>query len=283
VLATAAADDPGRDDRDAVLHEELGRLPEKYRTAVLLCDLEGLTQEQAARRLGWPDGTVRSRLARGRERLRERLTRRGIAPAITFARTPSLDAATASAVEPIVRAAVQCASNGSVSGVPTSVMALTKGALSIMFWSKLRTTAAVALTGALLCGSGMLGYRAMGRQPVSSSGQEPTKRGGSDGKPASEAPSDVDSPELAALGKRRVDLAQKMRDSAFRLYQEGEMSVVDYLAAQKRYDEVVADVTVKTDADRIRFLERQVATLKQIEDRTRELFRRAIVTRVDGT
>jgi outer membrane protein TolC len=79
-----------------------------------------------------------------------------------------------------------------------------------------------------------------------------------------------------------MDLAQRMRDSAFRLYQEGEMSVVDYLAAQKRYDEVVADVTVKTDADRIRFLERQVATLKQIEDRTRELFRRAIVTQVDG-
>ena len=66
-LAEMAAEVRESDDRDAILHEELGRLPEKYRTAVVLCDLEGLTQEQAARRLGWPDGTVRSRLARGRE------------------------------------------------------------------------------------------------------------------------------------------------------------------------------------------------------------------------
>ena len=84
-LAAPAADVESWDDRDAILHEELGRLPEKYRTAVVLCDLEGLTQEQAARHLGWPDGTVRSRLARGREQLRDRLTRRGLAPAAILA------------------------------------------------------------------------------------------------------------------------------------------------------------------------------------------------------
>ena len=50
--------------------------------AVVLCDLEGLAQEQAARQLGWLPGTVRSRLARGRERSRDRLSRRGLAPAI---------------------------------------------------------------------------------------------------------------------------------------------------------------------------------------------------------
>ena len=81
-LPTLTVDDSGWDDRDAVLYEELNRLPEPYRLAVLICDLEGLTQEQAARQLGWPPGTVRSRLARGRGRLRDRLTRRGLAPAI---------------------------------------------------------------------------------------------------------------------------------------------------------------------------------------------------------
>ena len=46
-----------------MLHEELGRLPERYRAALVLCYLEGLACEEAARRLGWPVGTVKSRLA----------------------------------------------------------------------------------------------------------------------------------------------------------------------------------------------------------------------------
>ncbi len=64
-------------DVEAV-HQEIGRLAEKYRTPVVLCYLEGLTHEQAAVRLNWPVGTVRSRLARARGQLRERLIRRGI-------------------------------------------------------------------------------------------------------------------------------------------------------------------------------------------------------------
>ena len=64
----------------AALHEEFGRLPERYRAAVVLCYLDGLTHEEAADRLGWPVGTVKSRLARGRAALRDRLARRGLAP-----------------------------------------------------------------------------------------------------------------------------------------------------------------------------------------------------------
>ena len=92
-LAAPATVDQEWDDRDAILHEELVRLPEKYRTAVLLCDLEGLTQEQAARQLGWPGGTVRSRLARvGGSRLRKRLTGAGMASTVVLAgQTPLID------------------------------------------------------------------------------------------------------------------------------------------------------------------------------------------------
>jgi len=68
------------DDLARLLHEEVDRLPGRYRAAVVLCDLEGRTHEQAARHLGWPVGTVKSRLTRGRDRLRDRLTRRGLAP-----------------------------------------------------------------------------------------------------------------------------------------------------------------------------------------------------------
>ena len=70
----------GSPDVSKILHEELGRLPERYRTVVVLCYLEGHTCEAAARQLGWPVGTVKSRLSRARERLRGRLLRRGLAP-----------------------------------------------------------------------------------------------------------------------------------------------------------------------------------------------------------
>jgi HlyD family secretion protein len=66
------------DELEKTLHEEINRLPERYQAPVVLCDLEGCTHEQAARHLGWPVGTVKSRLSRGRERLRGRLLRRGL-------------------------------------------------------------------------------------------------------------------------------------------------------------------------------------------------------------
>ena len=65
---------------DREILEEVDRLPGQLRSLVILCYLEGLTHEQASAKLSWPVGTVRSRLARAREILRTRLTRRGLAP-----------------------------------------------------------------------------------------------------------------------------------------------------------------------------------------------------------
>jgi HlyD family secretion protein len=73
----------GHDDINAVIHQELGRLPERYRVPVVLWDLEGHTYEAVARQLGCPVGTVKSRIARGRQRLRNRIERRGAEPPLS--------------------------------------------------------------------------------------------------------------------------------------------------------------------------------------------------------
>jgi RNA polymerase sigma factor (sigma-70 family) len=69
-------------DLAVLLHEEIDRLPERFRVPIVLCDLEGHTCEQAARHIGCPVGTVGSRLVRGRERLRRGLARRGVVPPV---------------------------------------------------------------------------------------------------------------------------------------------------------------------------------------------------------
>ncbi|MDR3621508.1 MAG: sigma-70 family RNA polymerase sigma factor [Paludisphaera borealis] len=106
------------------LYEELGRLPGKFRDPLVLCYLEGHTAEQAAERLGCPRGTILSRMARAKERLKDQLTRRGVTVS-DAALIAGLSPASASAPLPIglaavtTRAAVKLAQHASLAGIVT--------------------------------------------------------------------------------------------------------------------------------------------------------------------
>lgn len=159
-------DDPHSLERSELreaIHQELNRLPEKYRVPLVVCYLEGLSHAEAAERLRWPVGTVRGRMARGRELLRRRLTRRGVT--LSAAAVGWLAAAEASAtpvpeslVESTMRSAVRCAQKSSLVGtVSTEVIALIQGVLTAMFWTKLKVAAvAVASVFIVTAGVGVL-------------------------------------------------------------------------------------------------------------------------------
>ena len=152
------------DDLVSVIHEELARLPEKFRAAVVLCCMEGLSQQQAAGQLGWPLGTLQSRLARGRERLRGRLLRRGLAPSTAlvagFLSAEGVNAAIPAALATsTIRMALQLvAGNAAVAGVASASTAfLTRGVLKTMFLHKLRIALGATLVVALTA-AGALGW-----------------------------------------------------------------------------------------------------------------------------
>jgi RNA polymerase sigma factor (sigma-70 family) len=96
-------------ERWAELYEGLGRLPENFRVPLVLCYLEGLTQEQAAAQLGWPLGTVQSRLARGRAKLKSHLVRRGVAPAVGLGSTGVASGLAQAVPTPWVEATIRAA------------------------------------------------------------------------------------------------------------------------------------------------------------------------------
>jgi RNA polymerase sigma factor (sigma-70 family) len=162
-MAARPPENGDSDDALEVIHEEMGRLPRLYREAVVLCLVEGLTPEQAARHLNCPAGTVHSRLARGREQLRGRLTRRGLAvPAGLLAVGWSGNGVSA-AVPPalahltIRRALSLALGQISVGAMPVSVAALTGMILRTMLMAKIRVTVATLLMlGVLAVGVGVL-------------------------------------------------------------------------------------------------------------------------------
>ncbi len=148
----AVAESAAGRDLQAVLDHELSRLPEKYRAVIVLCDLEGRTAKEVAQQLGLPQGTVASRLARGRAMLAKRLVRPGVAvTGCSLAGVLSQEAASATVPNSVmistikalaVAAAGQAATTGLVSA---KVAALSEGVVRGMLLTKLKIAIVIVL------------------------------------------------------------------------------------------------------------------------------------------
>jgi RNA polymerase sigma factor (sigma-70 family) len=163
MATTLASSDKSWDDLAETVHEEVGRLPESYRAAVVMCDLEGHTQEQAARRLGWPLGTLQSRLARGRDRLRNRLIRRGLSPtagllAIVLSAESASSGVTAGLAQSTLQNAMRLAAGGpaAMGTISAPVAALVERTMTMMLITKLKIAAGVILAVGALTGAGLV-------------------------------------------------------------------------------------------------------------------------------
>ncbi|MBP3956352.1 sigma-70 family RNA polymerase sigma factor [Gemmata sp. G18] len=172
----------------ALIHAELAGLPEALRAPILLCHLEGLTLDEAATRLELPRGTLRDRLDRGRERLRQRLARRGLAAAAIAFSASSSNATPPLMVLVTARSAVRFAAGFAE---PSRAVELANGAVAAMTPTRLKFGLLFAVT------FGAVGLVVAGIRDVEAPAVEP---------PVAEAAPVIDEPEAAAREVVRADL-----------------------------------------------------------------------------
>jgi RNA polymerase sigma factor (sigma-70 family) len=212
-------------DLQPLLDKELSRLPDRYRSVIVLCDLEGKTRKEAARQLGCPEGTVAGWLARARTILARRLALRGVVlSGGALAVVLSENAASASVPTALVSStlealtAVRPGKAALETLVSAKVLALTEGVMKTMLVTKLQTMAAVSVLGMVILVSGLV---AMG--PGNASADLAAKRAArADDKPkgvsdrSSRVSSDLpaDSPEGAGDKGKEAEKAPERKQPA---------------------------------------------------------------------
>jgi RNA polymerase sigma factor (sigma-70 family) len=230
-------------DVRALLDEELNQLPSKYRTPLILCYLQGKTNEQAAQELGWRTGSMSRRLDKARHLLRARLVRRGLALSTATWAVLLAEQACASALPAalVFKTSQAILTAGAGTGFSAAVLALAERMMRTMFLAKLRmiVTMTLVLTG--LVAAGVVVRQEMLAQPPRQQDPSARSKPGEKGTPAATAELPVDRQgdplppgALARLGTLRLRhggqvyavayspdgsiLASGARDSGIRLW-----------------------------------------------------------------
>jgi RNA polymerase sigma factor (sigma-70 family) len=236
-------DEADWEDMRPILDEEIQRLPEKYRLPVILCYLEGQTNDEAARQLNCPRGTIATRLARARERLRSRLVRRGLTLSAGGLAAMLSENVLSAAVSPLVISlAVKVVLSGSA---PVSITALTEGVLHAMFVTKVKTILIVGLALSAIGGAGVYTYNLHGQTPVAESPPKSPEKA----VPGKIAP--AKSPEaLRKLLQERRDMAEQELKTLFEFYKIGAGNVTTdlLLGSSKRLLKSELELSEKKEA-----------------------------------